>query len=508
MGVSESTPNQEPPRILSLLESNDILETSKYWAELFSYDFSNINISNLQSHISNIYLEKPYNFHLLIKICGLRLQEIDQNQSNNLKQIKTIIILLRTTIPIIASSGCQISVFNQTINSKVKLGSFLTSYLIKLLHFSGFTLNSKCETWCQNSNDDLIFIPNRIYLIDLLILFKYVGIPLPEFDHSQLFNSVISTLTFYLNSTSRKSFSSMRKLLQSSILFLLLLKADFSLHTSQLYHILANDHTRKFTKEENTSFILPFIYSLLSVIAKDDSIIDTCGLPLIVHTLYICDQLPNIISISAIAAILSFPSSSIALNVPCVSFDSVTPLHRGSYADIVIEVVSRQKVRMLKPIVMVIVNVIPYSSNLSYGSAISVFKVLSASHAQQDHESVKLIVSAIHYTINRSIRENIPLVILVMKNSKLLQSIHLENENFEECEQLVSFVNNVNQELKQIGTTFQSSELEKFFNDPSCERFTLPVLRPPQIDYDLQNEINNQIQQMTVYYVKNQINVK
>lgn len=511
MGSNQSLESIEPPQIISLLGSKDIVETSKYWPQLFSYDFSNTNLSNLQNYISSIYPNKPYNFHLSIKMCGLKLQEIIEKKDNDncLNKINTIVIFLRVVLPVIISSGCHISVLNQFIENDQKLGSFLASTLIILLHYKDFTIIKEGGLWYQDQENETSLEANRLNLIELLILLKTIGINFQNFDQQMIAKSVSSMLTFYFHFSSRKSLNIVRKLLQSSILFLLLLKTNLeSDDTIQMYHMLTNDSDNKFLQDENNTFVLPLIYSLLFIASKDDSIIDSSGLPLIINTLYLCDQQKDVSSLNALALILSFPSTSIALNTACISFESSVPVHRGSYADIVIEVVTRQSMSLLKPIVMVLVNVIPYASNLSYGSAISIFKILSTAQSQKDKESVKMIVSAIHYAVNRSVRDNIPLVILVMKNSKLLIAINKEYEMFEECDQLVSFVKNVNQELKQIGAIFQSSELEKFFNDPSCEHFALPVLRPPQIDFDLGEEIDKQAKNMAALYIINQIGVQ
>lgn len=512
MGSTQSSEFVEPPQIISLLGSKDIVESSKYWSQLFSYKFSNAHLPKLQSFIADLYSKKPYNFHLSIKICGIRLKDnIQKNgiDNNNADQIQAIIVFLRAALPVIVSSGCHVAVLNQFINDNDKLGSFLSTTLIQLLHFKELTTNKNDEHWYQDQEDDTILNYNRLNIVEILIILKTIGVAFQDFDHQILVKSISAMLSFYLSSASRKSLTTIQKLLQSSILFLLLLKIDLvSEDTIRMYHSLTNDSEKKFYQEENNTFILPLVYSLLSIAAKDDAIIDSSGLPLIINTLYLCDQIKDGSSLNALALILSFPSTSIALNAACISFESSVPVHRGSYADIVIEIVTRQSMSLLKPIVMVIVNVIPYASNLSYGSAISIFKILTAALTQKDHESVKMIVSAIHYTVNRSVRDNIPLVILVMKNSKILITINKEYENFEECDQLVSFVKNVNQELKQIGAIFQSSELEKFFNDPSCEHFALPVLRPPQIDFDLEKEIEKQAKNMTALYVINQIGVQ
>ncbi|OHT07411.1 hypothetical protein TRFO_24361 [Tritrichomonas foetus] len=523
MGSSQSVELVEPPKILQHLGTFDIVEDSKYWGELFSWKFpkSNMNANNqsnitptFRDSITQIYSKKPYNFHLAIKMCGLELEKIIKNDHKLDHEIETVTNILYLILPTVISAGCHISVLNQCAKGKIKLGAFLAKNLMTFLHYKDFTIegeNNDSNWYSKSSDIDSIrnLDQNRLLIVEILLLLKTVGVSFREFDTHQLVKSIQNLLSFYLNSPSRRNYFTIRRLLQTSFILMLLLKtAVFSEETIQIYQPIINTADRKNYSEEFNTFLLPMIFNFISIAEKDDSIIDSSNLSLIVNILHICDQLKDISSMSALAMVLSFPSVSISLNTACTSFESDVPVHRGSYADIVIELVSRQSMSMLKTIVLVVVNVIPYASNLSYGSAISIFKLLTVADANKDSNSVKMIVSAIHYTVNRSVRENIPLVILVMKNSKLLMNINREFEGFEECEQLVSFVKNVNQELKQLGPRFRSSELEKFFNDPSCEHFALPVLRPPQIDLDISKEIDHQVKNIAALYAINQIGVK
>jgi hypothetical protein len=94
-----------------------------------------------------------------------------------------------------------------------------------------------------------------------------------------------------------------------------------------------------------------------------------------------------------------------------------------------------------------------------------------------------------------------------MKNSKLLNRIFKSNPIFEECDQLLSVARNINQELKLLGSQVKSTDLERFFDDPSCERFALPVLRPPQIEFDYLSEIGEHCANLAADYVFSEMGV-
>ena len=538
-------------QIFQILGENDVVEESNYWNQLFNSKLSQKDIKFLQDKIGSIYQKKPYNFHLAIKICALKLREMNQLIPD---QIITILVVIRLILPIIISSGCHVAVFNQTVTGKTKLGTYLSFLLFKLLHYPNVTSyhrpgpnennNRNYETvlknaklWYENPNLDESYLNlNRLTIIESLLLLKTSKVPFPEFLDLELdkieknananlrimtlcikktCGSILSTLKYYLNATTKSMFTSIPSihliphLLQATLLLFRLLNIDVvSDDIIQIYKPVISDDDHKFSLEDIQTFALPLLFNLESISLKDDSIIDSSGLPLIIKALTICDQRKDSSSLCALAILLSFPSTAISLNIPCVSFESNKPVHRGSYADIVIEIASRQNISLLQVIVLIIVNVVPYASNLSYCSAIAIFRILSIAQNNNDLKSVKMIISAIHYAINRSVRENVPLVILVMKNSKMLININKELNNLEECEQLVSFVKNVNQELKQLGDRFRSSELEKFFNDPSCEHFALPVLRPPQADFDLSKMIQNQTNVLVKDYIKNETGVQ
>jgi hypothetical protein len=118
-----------------------------------------------------------------------------------------------------------------------------------------------------------------------------------------------------------------------------------------------------------------------------------------------------------------------------------------------------------------------------------------------------VIVVATHYIVNRSINENVPLVIVLMKDSKLLIGVLKMISSFNECDQLLSPAKNIHQELEQMETKVKSTELEKFFDDPLCERFALMVLKLPQIEFDAVAQINQHLTNFATCYVFNEVGV-
>ena len=146
--------------------------------------------------------------------------------------------------------------------------------------------------------------------------------------------------------------------------------------------------------------------------------------------------------------------------------------------------------------------ILPYSANLSYSSVSALLNFLG--HLFQSHsiKITKILISSIHFCINRSIRENIPLMIMLMKNLSLFCHILKKEPDFEECKQLILLIKSINSELKQNGTTFTSNDLELFFSDPSCEHFASPVLRPPIIDFDFIANLEKPIKNMLLDFAQ------
>jgi hypothetical protein len=258
--------------------------------------------------------------------------------------------------------------------------------------------------------------------------------------------------------------------------------------------------------------VLPVLLNITKIAPTDDRLVDTSHLGLIVNALHCVDCLRGrkkfLIALFVLASIVSFPSIAIALNAPCTSFESELPVHRGSYADILLEVVARATTQgSLRLSCLIIAAVVPYAKKLSYSSAVSLFKLLEFIIGSGNSLLITMILSAIHYAVNRSIRENVPLVIVLMKNSKLLSGILRNSPTFEECDQLLSVAKNINQELKLLGSKVKSTDLERFFDDPSCERFALAVLRPPQIEFDYVAEIEQHAVNLSAYYIFGEIGV-
>jgi hypothetical protein len=258
--------------------------------------------------------------------------------------------------------------------------------------------------------------------------------------------------------------------------------------------------------------ILPVLLNIIKIAPTDDRLVDTSNLGLILNALHCVDCMRGrkkfMTALFVLASIVSFPSISISLNEPCTSFESELPVHRGSYADVLLEVVTRTTTHgSLRLSCLIIAAVIPYASNLSYSSSVSLFQLLEFIVNSGDSHLTTMILSSIHYIVNRSIRENVPLVIVLLKNSKLLSSILKANPTFEECDQLLSVAKNINQELKLLGSKVKSTDLERFFDDPSCERFALPVLRPPQIEFDYIAEIGQHAANLAAYYLFSEIGI-
>ena len=217
--------------------------------------------------------------------------------------------------------------------------------------------------------------------------------------------------------------------------------------------------------------------------------------------------------------ILSYQSICLSLSTPCLSFESDIPVHRGSYFDVFFEIVTRTVFlfpELIEIACVAISFILPCANNLSYTSGVSIFKLLQFAFSQytisslkttQSQENLnysacyKMLTNAIHYNINRSVRENIPLVIVMMKNAKLLTKILKHDTEYDECDQLLLFIKNVNAELRQSGKSFKASELEVFFTDPSCEHFTLPVLRAPRPDYDFSTGIDFILEKLSSSFI-------
>jgi hypothetical protein len=349
--------------------------------------------------------------------------------------------------------------------------------------------------------------------MEVLLLLKLIGVNFARFECAALVRSAAAAMKFYLESSIRKSLRALGSLLSASYLVVMLcrevVRGDDPVVLFQ--PLIANLHFT-FASHEYERIVLPLLLNVLKLAGTDERIVDNSTRALILNALHCVNLLRNrkkaLISLFVLETIVSFPSVCISLNEPCTSFESEAPVHRGSYVDVLLEVVIRgASPNYLEISAMIISAVIPYAPNLSYSSAVSLFKFLETLVSANAMQSINVIVVAIHYVVNRSIRENVPLVIVLMKNSKLLTGVLKMISSFDECDQLLSLARNISQELKQMGTQVKSTDLEKSFDDPSCERFALPVLRPPQIEFDAAAQITQHLSNLAAYYGFNELGV-
>lgn len=511
MGGSASQPSLQ---ILNPLTEGRLASNSPFWETIFAFDFPDSSLNYLNDYFTQIYQEHQKNVHLAFKMAIFKLGEVikllpeNDNIPELVKTFKMALQLIRFILPVIVSHGNHINVLAQEIK-KTKLINLLLRNLYKSLHMNHVTLADNTEFWYSNENSNQSLDLNRLFLVESLILTYAIGFKIEETPQMPMKTSAINMIRFY-SKNGGKSIPYFYKLLNSTLVLLLQLNVSLELQaqddTLGIFYMFTNDPNKFFYVEEYKTFLLPFSLHLLKIASNDNAIIDSAGLQLIINLLHILDRTTNQnlthCALFSLASTVSFPSTCLSLNEPCPSFDSEVPVHRGSYADLLIEIVSRTSVNenLIKMASIALSAVIPYSTNLSYVSTISIFHMLETSFSMGDMTTTKMIIMSVYYSINRSIRENIPLVIILMKNLKLMVSIHKKEPSFEECEQLVSLIKNVNQELKQIGARFKSSELEKFFQDPACEHFALPVLRPPQIDFDYSSEFEIIIQELSTVY--------
>jgi hypothetical protein len=420
------------------------------------------------------------------------------------------IVVLRAFLPVVVTNANHAKLFRRSVNNGDNLSIFLPVLLGKLLFYPGFTIPRKPFKWYDSPlADESRFDQNRLMVTELLLLLKQVGADFSTFDFAPIVSALSNALTYYLSSPVHRTMTAVAQLFQPC--FLLLLSSD-NLVKDQIFDSIVSGRDHPFSGPEYEIVILPILLNLIKLATTDEQIISSAGLSLILNSLHCVDVVRHKkkfgIAMFCLAAISSFPSVCIGLNEPCTSFESDIPVHRGSYADVLVEIVTRGATSSsMKISVLVLSAVIPYASNLSYSSAVSIFRLLETLFNGNNGECVNMIVAAVHFVINRSIRENVPLVIVLMKNSRLVMNILKANPGFEECEQLVSLAKNINQELKQLGNKVKSSDLEKFFDDPSCEHFALPVLRPPQIDFDFGAQVNHQILSLCSLYITNEIGV-
>ena len=497
------------PEYLAPLGEREMERKDEFWDSLFKKE---IPVSlNLRSAFEDLFVKQPENLALSVRVCAEKLSRLVNNEQTHPNEFITVFSILRQVLPVLVSHNQHIKLFGQVMDNKSRMGVCLVECLGRSLHLEGVTLRSGSRVWCESS-DERELGAVRLSVVESLLLLKQIGVNFTKFECDLFVESVASLTSSYLESTSRQSMKVTAKLL--SACYLLILSCDRVVIPSDekdLFRNVINGSDKFFSKEEYGTAVLPILFNIVKIATMNDGIIDSSGVSLVLNALHCIDTMANkdkeLISLFALAAILSFPSTCIALNEPCRSFDSDTPVHRGTYADILLEIMSRASPKFVKMNSLIVSAVIPYAANLSYGSALHIFRLLSIAYRTKHTQSMKSLVCAVHYLINRSICENVPLVIVLLKNSKMLLTIYKEDPGFEECEQLVSLIRNVNQELKQFGTRMNASELEKFFSDPSCEHFTMPVLRPPQTDFDFASLLGQNITNLSAYYVFSQLEV-
>ena len=500
------------PSYLVPLGEREIGRKDEDWETLLKCDIP-LGV-DLRPAIAEVFAKNQQNIVLAVRVCAdklSRLMKVDEFDSVSASVLVRVCVLLRYVLPVIVSNNQHIKMFGQVLDNGVRMGMHLVECLCKCLHLEGVTVSKKGLKWHEGVEDKNMELV-RLNVVETLLLLKQIGVNFTKFHCEDLVESAVSLTSFYLQAASRVALKSTSKLLAAT--YLLVLSCGEVVATGdtvELFKNVINGNERFFSNEEYDTIVLPLLFNIVKIASTNDGIIDSSGVSLVLNALHCVDKMRNkskeLISLFALASIVSFPSSCIALNDPCRSFDSETPVHRGTYADILLEILSRGTTKFVKMNSLIVSSVIPYAANLSYGSALHVFRMLTIAYRSRHQQSVKSIVCAVHYLINRSICENIPLVIVLLKNSKLLMTIYKDDPAFEECEQLVSLVRNVNQELKQFGTRMNASDLEKFFSDPSCEHFTIPVLRPPQIDFDFGSLLGQNITNLSAHYVFSELEV-
>jgi hypothetical protein len=508
MGLHQTTATAVPDSLLPL-GGGDLTDTDPCWSQILATHM--IPSRSLGWAIAALYVQNRANFHLAVRICTEHL--VNLVPRNAAHQIRSIVSLLRTILPAIVTYNDHVALFSQAQGGRERLGSVLAGQLSRALHLPSLTIRDRCQRWYQTPDGDSYFDGTRLNIVEVLLLLKVIGVKCSGFERAAFKESLSSLTKFYFASPMRKSLKSTAGLFTPCYLVLLLEKEVVANEdTMVMFNPILGTPRLGFSPYEYEFVILPVLLDIIRIAPNDERLVATSNLGLILNALHCVDCLrlrkKILVALFVLAAIVSFPSIAIALNAPCTSFESEFPVHRGSYADVLLEVVTRATTHgSLRLSCLVVAAVVPYASRLSYSSAVSLFKLLEFVLGSGDMQLVTLVLSSIHYAVNRSIRDNVPLVIVFMKNSKLLSMILKANPAFEECDQLLSVAKNINQELKLLGSKMKSTDLERFFDDPSCERFALPVLRPPQIDFDYVQEMGQHAANLAAYYIFNEIGV-
>jgi len=496
---------------LSFLEQESLIEDSEVILNVFHQQITVWSEGIISSYIKKNIGRYSKNISIMIKT-GIKLLEKTINgeykPDNSLAitvSSQTVICLLRYTI------FAYYDVRNdsiQELNSIFMDPSYavtIYSALIGCLHLPHSTVRSIEPHWGSSTRDDSKFDWQRIQVIECLMMMRKLSTTEIMFPSELFLKSVLNMMRYYQQPKLQKRIMNLdrrRHLIQASLLLILyfnhsLTDLRFTIQESlEAFSPLLSDLNRYNGIEDIDTFLIPLGMHFLQFLISDNTVLEHLSITLITNILHIIDRHRSKSTASSalllMEFILSFPSLCLSLNVPCLSFESDWPVHRGTHSDLIIEVVGRCGLLSNDYTVVtsvIISEILPFSANLCYLSAVTIYKVLALLHEQNEENSTLLLLKSIHYCINRSVRENIPLVIVTMKQSQLLISLNKKYSNVEEIIQMVSFIKNINQELKQIGGKFKAEELEVFFKDPACEHFAIPVLHPPTVSFESQTQI-------------------
>ena len=524
--------SSQPISILNSLGTEDLTGNKDFFDQLF--DPKNAELLNkpgISKQLTQYYQQKPDNFIEFLKQTISHLSDFlsksdkkqNENESNSIKSNISIFSLLRIILPLLVNSNYGHQKLSEIYQDEKSLGSTL------------FLICTKIFIQSSEKYDDF-----SLYVLECIIILIRCSYNSNESteqneDFNLLVNkikeNVIKILKNYHSSKNIDKKSS-QKNIQLMLIFLELINDNIIIKNSenmkiewkQLFDTIIQNINKQNGLEELKSIFLPLSFQLyfnyLKIIEnesrteQENSLIDNEKInnQILINLLHLVD-INGKSSIAkgcfyVLSLFLSLEPIKKCLNLPCSSFESSWPVHRGSLCDLIIEIVTRYSTlnqTLLHSCVDCISTIIPSASNISYVSAVSLMKLISKGSELKDEYIIDNIIKAIHFAINRSIRENVPLVIVLLKNSKMFLQMHKLREDFEELASLVTFVKNVNQELKQMGTTFKSAELEAFFQDPACEHFANPVLKPPELDYINDSHYKESIYCMVDTYISKEI---
>mgnify|MGYP004702478345 CR=1 FL=1 len=417
---------------LSCLVNSDLDEDSVYWESFFTYEFPMQFQNDFRATFHNFYSSNPVNFHIGTNVCVKKLDEqigkLDDNFSPAIfyETIRSMTSFLHYIIPEIIASKSQDEVF------KDESGERLAFLITKLLERKIFSLGKNAQHWYENSVNENHYDEFRLMLVQILIMLKTINI---NFDINPDFGiSVTFLLKYYFNTPLKKSLTLQRELINASLNLLLVIN---NFNKLDLYVISRNE----LIEEDYNEFVLSLSLCILKKAKEDPMSVDNrIRKPLSLMLLNLISINPTSDYIEYILFTLlyaySFTSLSIEFNVTNISLFLKYPIHRGTYADTLIELLSKVNPKYYKLVSLIISAIIPYTQNLSYLSSITIINILKLVFTKNDFQLTRAMIKAIHYLINRSVRDNIPFIILLIKNSSLILNIKNSINDFEECEQI------------------------------------------------------------------------